>query len=338
MPYRGYYYWFMRVRINRNFKRFLTVLIAVNVGLLVAPSNSQSAETVRSDFIEWTNGFNWLNFGLTGSHAEIQRYFPWYKYDLDNSPYISIQAPVSIRIPSAIKLDFSQRDCINLPIKVRREVPRAVTADSLNILNVDFFLSSSKSKTFEINPIFTLGPTNWLDDISIIEIQIPVCKNSILDPNKSSLGTYLSLGFTLKYSRDLASLSGETSKCKEFISDKCVITDRASTGISIVSNVKQNPELIELYETSIKNSQDFIDTKPGYPGGVGNQLLSPVYCVNAGRNIQILKNELLAIQAPAFQKPSVNSSTKKTITCIKGKATKKVTAVNPKCPTGYKKK
>jgi membrane protein involved in colicin uptake len=33
------------------------------------------------------------------------------------------------------------------------------------------------------------------------------------------------------------------------------------------------------------------------------------------------------------------ASTKKTtITCIKGKLTKKVTAVNPKCPAGYKKK
>ena len=29
---------------------------------------------------------------------------------------------------------------------------------------------------------------------------------------------------------------------------------------------------------------------------------------------------------------------KKTITCIKGKTTKKVIGVNPKCPTGYKKK
>jgi hypothetical protein len=29
---------------------------------------------------------------------------------------------------------------------------------------------------------------------------------------------------------------------------------------------------------------------------------------------------------------------KTTITCVKGKTTKKVTAVNPKCPTGYKKK
>jgi hypothetical protein len=27
-----------------------------------------------------------------------------------------------------------------------------------------------------------------------------------------------------------------------------------------------------------------------------------------------------------------------TITCVKGKTSKKVTAVSPKCPTGYKKK
>jgi hypothetical protein len=27
-----------------------------------------------------------------------------------------------------------------------------------------------------------------------------------------------------------------------------------------------------------------------------------------------------------------------TITCLKGKVTKKVTAVKPKCPTGFKKK
>jgi hypothetical protein len=32
------------------------------------------------------------------------------------------------------------------------------------------------------------------------------------------------------------------------------------------------------------------------------------------------------------------ASKKTTITCVKGKLTKKVIAVNPKCPTGYKKK
>jgi hypothetical protein len=37
--------------------------------------------------------------------------------------------------------------------------------------------------------------------------------------------------------------------------------------------------------------------------------------------------------------PSAKPVVKKTtITCIKGKTSKKVTAVNPKCPAGYKKK
>jgi hypothetical protein len=36
------------------------------------------------------------------------------------------------------------------------------------------------------------------------------------------------------------------------------------------------------------------------------------------------------------KKPSVAKKT--TITCVKGKTTKKVTALSPKCPSGFKKK
>jgi len=44
-------------------------------------------------------------------------------------------------------------------------------------------------------------------------------------------------------------------------------------------------------------------------------------------------------ETPASQpvtKAVLKPSTKKTITCVKGKTTKKITAVNPKCPAGYK--
>lgn len=41
---------------------------------------------------------------------------------------------------------------------------------------------------------------------------------------------------------------------------------------------------------------------------------------------------------PSAEKPTTMPKKKSTITCFKGKFTKKVTAVNPKCPTGYKKK
>ena len=45
--------------------------------------------------------------------------------------------------------------------------------------------------------------------------------------------------------------------------------------------------------------------------------------------------DLVTFDIYAAAKPVVKATT---ITCVKGKTTKKVTAVNPKCPTGYKKK
>ena len=45
--------------------------------------------------------------------------------------------------------------------------------------------------------------------------------------------------------------------------------------------------------------------------------------------------DLVTFDVYAAPKPVVKATT---ITCVKGKLTKKVTAVNPKCPTGYKKK
>ncbi len=45
-----------------------------------------------------------------------------------------------------------------------------------------------------------------------------------------------------------------------------------------------------------------------------------------------------AAELKAKQEAEAAASKKKTITCVKGKTVKKVTAVNPKCPKGYKKK
>jgi hypothetical protein len=49
-----------------------------------------------------------------------------------------------------------------------------------------------------------------------------------------------------------------------------------------------------------------------------------------------LTQEAVAPSPSATAKPVTTKKT--TITCVKGKTTKKLTAVNPKCPTGYKKK
>ena len=51
---------------------------------------------------------------------------------------------------------------------------------------------------------------------------------------------------------------------------------------------------------------------------------------------------LEAVEKAAAEKAAAEKAAaamkKTTITCVKGKLTKKVTAVNPKCPAGYKKK
>ena len=43
-------------------------------------------------------------------------------------------------------------------------------------------------------------------------------------------------------------------------------------------------------------------------------------------------------KAEAEAKAKAEATNEKTITCTKGKLTKKVSGVNPKCPAGYKKK
>ena len=45
--------------------------------------------------------------------------------------------------------------------------------------------------------------------------------------------------------------------------------------------------------------------------------------------------EQIAKQDAEAKSPALK---KKTITCVKGKTNKKITAVNPKCPAGFKKK
>jgi hypothetical protein len=55
-------------------------------------------------------------------------------------------------------------------------------------------------------------------------------------------------------------------------------------------------------------------------------------------NFTFSRKTLKVNLTPASTLPTKVATKKVTITCIKGKLTKKVTAVNPKCPVGYKKK
>jgi len=55
--------------------------------------------------------------------------------------------------------------------------------------------------------------------------------------------------------------------------------------------------------------------------------------------VKLTQEKVVAPAAnPVQSNKSVMKSNKATITCIKGKISKKITGVNPKCPAGYRKK
>ncbi len=67
-------------------------------------------------------------------------------------------------------------------------------------------------------------------------------------------------------------------------------------------------------------------------GGFAAQALSNLSAVTKSREYYLSVQNRIDSEAAIY----LMNSKKVTITCVKGKITKKVTAVKPKCPTGYK--
>jgi hypothetical protein len=66
---------------------------------------------------------------------------------------------------------------------------------------------------------------------------------------------------------------------------------------------------------------------------------APIIKVKVVQEVSATPSPTPSPSTSATPTPSARSVVKKTtITCVKGKTSKKVTAVNPKCPAGYKKK
>ena len=89
---------------------------------------------------------------------------------------------------------------------------------------------------------------------------------------------------------------------------------------------------------TIKNTDTTgMEAKPAAPNAVAPKLrlYGTFKAIIPGYGDKEADVDLVTFDVYAAPKPVVKATT---ITCVKGKQTKKVTAVNPKCPTGYKKK
>jgi hypothetical protein len=106
------------------------------------------------------------------------------------------------------------------------------------------------------------------------------------------------------------------------------------SGGSVTSTYKN--EFIYLATTPNGNSVYACGASGGHDGKGGISYASPVY-----KHLDILKEAedyVAAALAREVEAKAALAKKKTTITCVKGKTSKKVTATSPKCPIGYKKK
>ena len=99
---------------------------------------------------------------------------------------------------------------------------------------------------------------------------------------------------------------------------------------SIVSTevVRQEGDFLSVRIAGFTFSNPSIRVKFEY----GKEVTKPTFSASTKESMATLT------PTPKVGSEAVKKITKTTITCVKGKATKKVIAVNPKCPSGYKKK
>lgn len=121
-------------------------------------------------------------------------------------------------------------------------------------------------------------------------------------------------------------------------------------GPELVIRKNQKLELVQPKTLSFDSTITFFDLQIGSLSGlpIQNSVVTPNDCSINQNKLTFLtegKCEILSIAlgndewAEASLKTTFTKSVRRTtMTCVKGKVVKKITAVKPKCPTGYKKK
>ena len=99
----------------------------------------------------------------------------------------------------------------------------------------------------------------------------------------------------------------------------------------------QNGEFAPTSMTIANQKICIPDAVPGSQNSVLLKMKAGVRVTGAS-DIRELSNVSINLSVPAKIVPPPPAKKSSTITCVKGKITKKVTAVSPKCPQGYKKK
>ena len=349
-------------------KRLVPLILTVILIAVGLPSKSYADNSSLA--LVWGPSpiLNTFEFGKNGFlHLDLSKKVKWYRWDLENNYYLSLRQPFSIRIAQEIKILDKDSKCTSVPIKVRRHLSLSQASDSLNSTSIQFFASDigfnkgiSTQQVISRPIIFTIGPSDWkANSLEEQDFSVPVCEDSIGRSLSGLIESEITLNFRYSYSTNAdQSYINIDPKCDEIKDNRCIFNSEI-VRVFRVKFTQTSPSLASLksvYQETIGRESDYLQAKPcevpylDYDQQSNSNTLrkdNKALCESRLRNLEFLNSEIatfsraiLSAELKAKQDAEVKAAlTKKTtITCVKGKLTKKVTAVKPKCPAGYKKK
>lgn len=350
------------------------ILALLLISLLQAPA-ANSAEQREVKVIEWNYQFYFLNIdpittlgASSWLHSEVRQRIPFY----DD---IYAVWPMSMRFPNEVYIEKSNKEdvCYQIPVQVRAEIDFSYLRNADNPIELEFW----PRMIFKDNTVLfreaslKIGPSDWTDSAKVLNKKVNVCLT------KELLGTDL-LGIQLRtnifYSRLLSEFKPQNlNDCWSTSLERCTYAGFSAGGIGVNQSSSEEKDEVAGYIKTIAELKNFISIQPNLDkrtvemsrrnllfletdletarirskekaeAKVAAELKAKQEAEAKAAAELKAKQEAEAIAAAdlkAKQEAAAKAAAlkKTTIVCVKGKLTKKVTAVNPKCPAGYKKK
>ena len=340
--------------MRRNWVFFLT-LVLLSSGL---PSNSYASS--NGEALVWKPYPIGPAFELGSyNHTDVSKKIKWYSWNPDDKYFVSFARPFTIRLAQEVKITDKNANCTSVPIKVRREISEREVTDSLNQTSIQFFQADfgfnkaiTPSQIISRPIIYTVDPSSWKDKVDQeINLHVPICSDSIGKSLSELVGNEITINLRLSYSTNVdENLANIDPKCSEILGSKCMFYSRVVS----IFKVKFNQSSLNLenlkyaYQETIDKEKDYLQAKPcdvpyaSFDQQSNSNIMvkdNRALCESAQRNLDFLNSEIArATKSLEPTSKSTISPKKITITCLKGKVIKKVTGINPKCPSGYKKK
>jgi len=212
--------------------------------------------------------------------------------------------------------------------------------------NAEIKIAWTKIQQLDYESLFSVRPVDGLKAAATIEFKhfspFLIKKENFLQAAQSDIGHILGMGY-IRPSSELVSVMewpfeapyGQMPLSEFDISLIRSIYSESTCPSSFSQNIQN--ALKERAEIQAKVAEELrIKQEQEAQAAADEKARQELYWISIGK--ALAEAEAKARQEAEAKAKAVAAKKKSTITCIKGKRTKKVTAVNPKCPKGYKKK